>query len=149
MDRFWGAAPRQPTAKVAMSLVREGQEAALMYGSLFLPVGPAIQAVGGIARGLFLGHRVRKAVQASRLFRRGIAAVRQVSKTRSNLPLPGGRRIDIRPGRNPNSRGHFNKVTREQLGFPHVEDPAAPGGQRKITADDYRDVGRMFGDGGE
>jgi hypothetical protein len=47
-------------------------------------------------------------------------------------------------GRHPLSRGHYNKATKEQLGYPHVYDPKYPGGVRAPIANDYIEIFNIF-----
>ncbi|HRP37999.1 MAG TPA: hypothetical protein PLS50_09405, partial [Candidatus Dojkabacteria bacterium] len=57
--------------------------------------------------------------------------------------LLDGKRIDLKV-RHPLSRGHYNKVTKEQLRYPHVYDPVHPGGVRAPNANDYIEIFNLY-----
>lgn len=75
--------------------------------------------------------------------RRGIEKAQELEKKNHNLKLSGGRRIDLK-GRHPLSKGHYNKITKEQLDYPHVHDPKYPGGVRMPNANDYIEIFKLF-----
>lgn len=75
--------------------------------------------------------------------RGGIKKAQELTKRNHNLKLLSGKRIDLK-GRHPLSRGHFNKVTKEQLRYPHVNDPTHPGGDRAPNANDYIEIFNLF-----
>ena len=77
--------------------------------------------------------------------RRGISTARDVARVRHNIQLSNGLRVDLKAGF-PGRMGHFNKVTQEMHGFPHVHDPNVPGGVRDITADDYINIFKELGE---
>ncbi|GIK68932.1 MAG: hypothetical protein HND27_10810 [Bacteroidetes bacterium] len=75
--------------------------------------------------------------------RGGILKAQELNKRSHNLKLLDGKRIDLK-GRHPLSKGHYNKVTKEQLEYPHVYDPAHPGGVRAPNANDYIEIFNLY-----
>jgi len=86
------------------------------------------------------GKRLLK-IRKLKKIKEGIKKARKIAKTKHNIKLKNGKRIDLK-GRHPNSKGHYNKTTGEQLKYPHVHDPKAPGGTRKPTVKDYIEISK-------
>jgi RHS repeat-associated protein len=94
----------------------------------------------GLFVGLFSGGLSSGIGAEVNLYRSKIAQaknyVKNLSKSRHNIRYSKNLRMDFK-GRNPKSKGHFNKKTQEQLNYPHVADPKYPGGVRSARPSDW------------
>jgi RHS repeat-associated protein len=69
--------------------------------------------------------------------------VNEIMKKDHSIELSNDVRIDFK-GRDPLSRGHYNKTTKETFDYPHVHDPKSPGGVRSINENDYLEIYNKF-----
>jgi RHS repeat-associated protein len=97
----------------------------------------------GLAMGGFFKKSGKELPSRFGQIRGGIKKAQELTKSNHNLKLLDGKRIDLK-GRHPLSKGHYNKVTKEQFGYPHVYDPTHPGGVRAPNANDYIEIFNLF-----